>query len=133
MNNTYSLQQTSQTGNLDSQFKTRQYKLDLMAWFMEIKFINPSLRQDQIAKNLVVQVVPCNDIDKIYVSFQHIDFHQTITKENKRFQIVNMISKDTEWLRMTSKDLNSPQMILKLNLWNSNWKEWQILKLTINI
>ena len=50
MNNTPSLQQISQTGNLDSNLITRQYKLDLMAKFLEKKAMNPRLRQDQIAK-----------------------------------------------------------------------------------
>ena len=52
MNNTFSLQQISQTGNFDSDLITRQYKLDLMARFMEIKSINPKLKQSEIAKEL---------------------------------------------------------------------------------
>ena len=52
MNNAFSLQQISQTVNLDSNLITRQYKLDLMARFMEIKSMSPKLRQDQIAKVL---------------------------------------------------------------------------------
>ena len=52
MNNTFSSKRISQTGNLDSNLITRQYKLDLMARFMEIKSINAKLRQDQIAKEL---------------------------------------------------------------------------------
>ena len=50
MNNTFSSQQLSQTGNLDSNLILRQYKLDLMARFMVIKSMIPRLRQDQIAK-----------------------------------------------------------------------------------
>ena len=50
MNNDFSLQQISQTGNLDSNSITRQYKLDLMARFMEMKCINPKLKQSEIAK-----------------------------------------------------------------------------------
>ena len=41
MNDTFSLQQISQTGNLDSNLILRQYKFDLMARFMEIKSNNP--------------------------------------------------------------------------------------------
>ena len=37
MNNSFSLQQISKTGNLESNLITRQYKLNLMARFMEIK------------------------------------------------------------------------------------------------
>ena len=52
MNNTFCLEQISKTGNLDSNLILRHYKLDLMARFMEIKFLNPKLRQDQVAKDL---------------------------------------------------------------------------------
>ena len=50
MNNTFSLQQISQTGILDSNLIMRQYKLDMMARFMEMQAINPTLRQPEIAK-----------------------------------------------------------------------------------
>ena len=52
MNNTFSLQQISQTGNLDSNLITRQYELELLAGFREINSLNPKLRQNQIAKEL---------------------------------------------------------------------------------
>ena len=52
MNNTFSLQQLSQTGNLDSNLITRQYQLDLMARFMETKSVHPNLKQSEIAKEL---------------------------------------------------------------------------------
>ena len=41
-----------QTGNLVSNFITLQYKLDLMARFMETKLINSKLKQSEIAKEL---------------------------------------------------------------------------------
>ena len=52
MDNTFSLEQITQTGNLDSIFIFRQYKLNLMPWFMEMKSINPNLKQDRIAEEL---------------------------------------------------------------------------------
>ena len=52
MNNTFSLQEKSQTGNLDSNFILRQYKLDLMAIIMQKKATNPRLTQKEIAKEL---------------------------------------------------------------------------------
>ena len=45
MNNIFSLEQKSKTGNLDSNLTTRQYKLDLMARFME-KTVNPRLKKN---------------------------------------------------------------------------------------
>ena len=41
MNDSFSLQQISRTGNLDPNLISRQYKLDLMSKFMCIKFGNP--------------------------------------------------------------------------------------------
>ena len=52
MNNTFSLQQITQTGNLDSNSIMRQYKLDLMATLTVVKTINPKLKQSEIAKEL---------------------------------------------------------------------------------
>ena len=52
MNNTFSLEQISKTGSVDSTLILRQYKIDLVARFMEIKSVHPKLRQDQIAKEL---------------------------------------------------------------------------------
>ena len=50
MNNTFSLKQISQTGNLESKLILRQCELNLLARFMEIKSINPQRRQDQTEK-----------------------------------------------------------------------------------
>ena len=50
MNNTFPFKQISKTGNLYSLLILRQYKLDLLARFMEIKSVNPKLGNDQIAK-----------------------------------------------------------------------------------
>ena len=52
MNNTFSLEQMSRTGNLDANLILRQHTLDLMARFMEIKSINPKLKEKEIGKEL---------------------------------------------------------------------------------
>ena len=52
MNNIFSLQQLSRTGNLDPNLISRQYKLDLMSKFMCIKFENPKMKQSEIAKQV---------------------------------------------------------------------------------
>ena len=52
MKNTFSLQQVSQIGNLDSNLILRQYNIDLLGMFMEIKSVNPKSRQDQKTKEL---------------------------------------------------------------------------------
>ena len=51
-NNSFSLQQIHKTGNLDSNLISRQYKLNLMAKFMQIKFENSKLTQSEITIQL---------------------------------------------------------------------------------
>ena len=52
MKNTFSPEQKSRTGNLDASLIFHQHKLDLMARFMEIKSINPEMKQKKIAEAL---------------------------------------------------------------------------------
>ena len=52
MNNTFSLEQVSKIGKRDSSLTTRQYKLTLMAQFMEHEYDNPMLKQSELAKKL---------------------------------------------------------------------------------
>ena len=52
MANTFSLQQKSRTSNLDANLISRQYKLNLMADFMRVKYENPKLKQSEIANQL---------------------------------------------------------------------------------
>ena len=49
---TFSLEQRSQTEHIDAFLVLRHYILDLLSLFMELKSINPNLKQDQIAKEL---------------------------------------------------------------------------------
>ena len=52
MNNSSFSQQMSKTGNLDSNLLSLQYKLNLMAKFMQINFENPKLKQSGIVNQL---------------------------------------------------------------------------------
>ena len=52
MNNSFSLQQISKTGNLDSSLVSRQNKLNLYAKFMQINFENLTLKQSKITNQL---------------------------------------------------------------------------------
>ena len=49
MNNSFSLQQIQKTSNLDANLISRQYKLNLMADFMRVKYENPRIKQCEIA------------------------------------------------------------------------------------
>ena len=52
MNNSFSLQQIQKTSSLDANLISRQYKLNLMADFMRVKYENPKMKQLQIANQL---------------------------------------------------------------------------------
>ena len=52
MNNSFSLQQIQRTSNLDANLISRQYKLNLMADFMRVKYENPKMKQSEIANQL---------------------------------------------------------------------------------
>ena len=54
MNNSFSLQQIQKTSNVDAKLRSRQYKLNLMADFMRVKYENPILKQSEIANQLVL-------------------------------------------------------------------------------
>ena len=83
--NTFFSQQISQTRILDSNLITRQYKLDMMARFMEIKAMNPRITQKEKAKNLDTQLLVYNVIDMIKTSFRPIKVQLIVIKKNKRF------------------------------------------------
>ena len=52
MNNSFSLQRLSRTGNFDTTLISRQYKLNLMADFMRIEYKHPKMKQSVIANEL---------------------------------------------------------------------------------
>ena len=52
MNNSFSLQQIQKTSNLDANLVSRQYKLNLMADFLSVKYENPKMKQSGIANQL---------------------------------------------------------------------------------
>ena len=45
MNNSFSLHQLQKTSNLDANLISRQYKLNLIADFMQMKFENRKMKQ----------------------------------------------------------------------------------------
>ena len=54
MINTFSLEEISQTGILDGNLIIRQYKLNIVAKFIEKKSTNPKLKQSEIAEEIGV-------------------------------------------------------------------------------
>ena len=100
----FSLHQTFQTGNLDSNLITRQYKLDLMARFIEIKSLNSKLRQDQIAKELGCSSITLQRYrhDKYMFSPYRIP-----PNSHKRKQKILNRKHDLERPQLTSDDLKN--------------------------
>ena len=52
MNNSFSLQQIQKTSNLDANLISRQFKLNLIADLMRLKYENPKMKQSEIANQL---------------------------------------------------------------------------------
>ena len=107
MNNSFALQQISQTGNLDSNLITRQYKLDLMARFMEIKSINPRLRKNEIAKKLRCSIGTLQRYRNDIILFSR---YRIPPDNQKRKQKIADREHDLERPQMSSKELKRPQV-----------------------
>ena len=114
MNNSFSLQQISRTGNLDPNLISRQYKLDLMSKFMCIKFENPKMKQSEIANQLSYSTSTLqrcrNDINLL----SPYRIHPNNTDKQKRTSNTtskNYLQRDPDLKRpqITSKDLKRPQ------------------------
>ena len=52
MDKSFSLQQIQKTSNFDANLISRQYKLNLMADFMKLKYKNPRMKQSQKANQI---------------------------------------------------------------------------------
>ena len=54
MSNFLSLEQRAKTGDLNADFLMRQYKLDKIAKYLQLKSFNPKPKQSEIAKDLAI-------------------------------------------------------------------------------
>ena len=96
MNNSFSLQQIQKTSNLDANLKSRQYKLNLMADFMRVKYENPKMKQSQIANQLGLSSSTLqryrNDINML--SPYRINPNNVKKQQKKPKSIIMVTSKD---------------------------------------
>ena len=110
MNNTFSFQQISRTSNLDANLISRQYKLNLMADFMRVKYENPKPKQKEIANQLGLSTSTLqryrNDINmlSLYRIHPNITYKRTKTAKNTNFDNKSYHEHD---LKMTSNDLKT--------------------------
>ena len=123
MNSSSSLQQTQKTSNLDANLISRQYKLNLMADFMRVKYEKPKMKQSDIANNLRLSSSTLeryrNDINMLSPYRINPNTTNTRTKKVKNTNFDNNSQHDPDLKRpqipqMTSKDLNRLQMKILL-------------------
>ena len=119
MNNTFSLQQIQKTSNLDANLISRQYKLNLMADFMRLKYENPKLRQSEIANRLGYSSSTLqryrNDVNMLspYRINPNNTNKRTKKAKNTNFDNNSDHEHDLERHQMTSNDVKKPQSTSK--------------------
>ena len=110
MNNSFSLQQIQKTSNLDANLISRQYKLNLMADFMRLKYENPKMKQSEIANQLSLSSSTIqryrNDINMLSPYRNNQNNTNKRAKKAKNTNFDNNSSRDTD-LKMTSNDLKT--------------------------
>ena len=125
MNNTFPLEQTAKAGDPDADLIKRQYKKDKMGNYMDIKSVNPKLKQCEIARDLKVSPSILQRYRRkiktrspYRIPNTHARKQKSCNHDHKRTSNdLRMISKD---LKKTSKDENdkvvSKKVISKNNL-----------------
>ena len=111
MKNTFSLEQIVKTGDLNADLIMRQYKLDKMANFMEIKSINPILKQSERAKELAISTSTLQRYKReinMHSPYRIIQSSNTNTGKQKTSNHTEHDLKVTSTdFKMTSKDLKT--------------------------
>ena len=126
MNNSFSLQQISRTGNFDSILISRQYKQNLMADFMRLKYENPKLKQSEIADQLsyLTSILQRFRNEKNMLSPYTIQPNnknkQTKKTSNTNFDKNSHREPDVQRPQMTSNELKATQTSTKSNKKNKN-------------
>ena len=105
-----SLQQISQTCNLASNLITRYYKVDLMARFMEIKSLNPKLKQNQSEKELRCSGTT---LQRYRQDIIMVLTYRIPPNGQKRKQKISNGEHDLERPQITSNDVKRPQLASK--------------------
>ena len=124
MKNTFSLQQISKTSNLDAILISPQYKINLMADFMRVKYENPKLKQSEIANKigLISSTLQRyrNDINMLSPYRIHPKNTNKQRKKTSTSNSNNNLHRDPDLGRpqMTTNDLKRPQMTSKVKLKN---------------
>ena len=123
MNNTFSLQQMSRTGNLDTILESRQYKLNLIVDFMRHKNENPKMKQSEISNQLSYSSSSLqryrNKINML-PPYRFKSNKRTKKASNTNFNNKSHHKFEVNRPQMTSKDLETTQTKTKSNKKNKN-------------
>ena len=117
MNNSFSLQQIQKTSNLDANLISQQYKLNLMANFMKVKYENPRMKQSEIANQIGLSTSTLqryiNDINMLspYRINPNKNHKRSKQGKNTGFDNNSHNEADVKRLQMTSNDLKTTQTI----------------------
>ena len=115
MNNSFSIQQIQKTSGLDANLISRQYKLNLMADFLRVKYENPKMKQSEIANQSGMSSLTLqryrNDINMLspYRINPNNTNKRTKKIENTTFDNNPHHETDVKRPQMTSNDLKRPQ------------------------
>ena len=114
MNNSFSLQQIQKTSNLDASLISRQYKLNLIADFMRLKYESPKMKQSEIANQLSLSSSTIqrykNDINMLSpYRIQNIINKRVKKVKNTNSDNDSQPNHDDKRLQMTSNDLKTTQ------------------------
>ena len=103
MNNTPSLNQINKNSFMNPNMLTKYYKLKIMNDFMNIKYQNPKMTQSEITSQVNMSPSTIKTIKRYRNDINMISpYRNNLKKQQKRPKSIIMV---------TSKDLNSPQMI----------------------
>ena len=115
MNKAFFLQQIQKTSNLDASLISRQYKLNLMADYLRVKYENPKTKQSEIAnplgKSASILQRYRNEINMLspYRIQPNITNKRTKEAKNTDFINVSLHEPDVKRPQLTSNDLKITQ------------------------
>ena len=109
MNKTFSSKQIAKIGVLNADWIMRQYKLDKKANFLEIKSINPKLKQSEIAEELAISTSNFKRYRREINMHSHSRFLKTSNTSTRKQTTSNHTEHDLKLtpneLKVTSNDL----------------------------
>ena len=124
MNNTFYFEQIAKTGELNADLIMRQYRLDKMAEFMEIKSIIPKIKQSELAEELKISSSTLQRYRREINMLSPYRIPPSANNHTRKQKISNHTEHDLKLtsndLKMTLNDLRMTSIDLKLTSKNTN-------------